>query len=85
MKYKLTQNLGLTDARFCNDHFGAGLDLSVPGVLVADAEVNLPVAAAEYLRKKYPSLLEETAKESSRSVRGVSESAKVKGVSEQTA
>ena len=74
MKYRLNQNLGIDEARICNNQFGADLEIS-PAALVAGNAVELPTTAAEYLSKKYPALLEEP-----RPVRGIAESPTIKGV-----
>lgn len=80
MKYKLNVNLGFADARFCNDKFGAGLPIAAEE-LSAGRTVDLPEPAAAYLSKKYPAMLD--AGNGAKPVRGVAESAKVKGVNDQ--
>lgn len=81
MKYKLNINLGFDDARTCNSQFNAGLTVSTEE-LAAGKTIDLPESAAEFLSKKYPALLESV--NGPRSVRGVAEAAKVKGVNDQT-
>lgn len=61
MQYRLTANLGTVDARVLNEKFSSALDLKDPEVLKAGATVELTDEAAEYLRGKYPELLESTA------------------------
>ena len=52
MRYRLTQNLGTADAASL-DAFG----VSIKTASIGDV-IELPDKAAEFLRKKYPSLLE---------------------------
>ena len=73
---KLAQNLGSDDANFCNEKFGTTIDIEV-GKLSAGRTVGLNAKAADFLRGKYPALLEED-----KSIRGVAEPAKLKGVTE---
>lgn len=80
MKFKLNQNLGFEDARLCNSQFDAGLAIDA-SELAAGRTVDLPEAAAEFLSKKYPALLEPG--NGSKPVRGVAAEPKVKGVNDQ--
>ena len=61
MKYTLQQNLGLDDAKFCNDKYGASLPIDVKK-LVAGETVELSEAAHKYLTvgKGYIGLFEAT-------------------------
>ena len=81
MRYKLNINLGFDDARTLNGQFNAGLTITQED-LSAGRIIDLPEAAAEAISKKYPALLESV--NGPKSVRGVAESAKVKGVNDQT-
>ena len=56
MRYRLTESLGLSDARQCNVRCGAGLPVDV-AALKKGAVVELPEAAADFLTKKFPALL----------------------------
>jgi hypothetical protein len=49
MQYRLTQNLGLDDARHCNAALRASLDLSDPKSFAAGSIIELPKEAAEWL------------------------------------
>lgn len=63
MKYQLQQNLGLDDAKYCNDHLGAKLSAKA-GDLESGQTIELPEAAVTYLtvRKGYTALLEPAGK-----------------------
>lgn len=63
MKFQLLQNLGLDDARLCNDKFNASLPVDAKG-LTAGSTVDLPAAAVKYLTegKGYTALLEPVGK-----------------------
>ena len=58
MKYVLQQNLGMDDARHCNDQFQAGLSLKAVD-LAQGSVVDLNEQAVAYLteRKSYVALL----------------------------
>lgn len=57
MQYRLLLNLGTVDAKFLNDKQGARLSLH-PQDLKAGSIIDLSEAAAEWLSKKYPALME---------------------------
>lgn len=63
MKFQLQQNLGLDDARHCNENLGASLSLKAEH-LAAGSTVELNERAVEYLqvRKGYAALLEPAGK-----------------------
>ena len=76
MKDQLNQNLGLADARDCNTKFGANLELQADK-LTAGSVIELPQKAVDFLNHRYPVLLNDV-----RTLSGVSETPKVKGVGE---
>lgn len=57
MQYRLNDNLGLIDARKCNQELGTSLPL-VPSDIAKGSTVNLTDAAFKYLNGKYKGLLE---------------------------
>lgn len=76
MKYLLLHNLGLIDAKACNEQFGAKLTLK-PDSLAAGQEVDLNELAVTYLTKRlgHVGLLEPMG-----SVKGVAKETEVKAV-----
>lgn len=58
MNYKLNHNLGTQDAHECNVKCGSQLELDA-AKLAAGETITLNKDAADYLKKKYPALLEE--------------------------
>ncbi len=75
MKYELLSSLGFDDARRCNEHFGASLEID-SSKLAKGCVIELPESAAAWLRdgKGYKALLEPAGK-----VKGVSPDTTVKG------
>jgi hypothetical protein len=61
MQYRLRDSIGLIDAKKCNDA-GAALELGKPATFKKGEVVDLTDAAAAYLRKKYPAIIEPVTK-----------------------
>lgn len=61
MQYELQDSLGLQDARKCNKEFGASIELDA-ALLKKGAVVELPKASADYLTKRFKSLLKPVSK-----------------------
>lgn len=75
MQYRLTDSLGLIDARYCNQHFAAGLPTEAKKLAKGEV-IELNKQAADYLSKRFKSLLE-PAKET---VKAVASEPAIKGV-----